>query len=79
MHNPTAEAVLQREFLTTRCLLVDLAAALDRVDRAEGPVADDPRWATIRRSLGILAEESDGRARRVQEAFSLPYDAHWRM
>jgi hypothetical protein len=76
--SPTAAGVLDREFLAMRSRLVDLAAALDRIDRAQGPVAADPRIERIRRSLGVLAGDSPGRAEQVQMIFSLPYKEDWR-
>ena len=69
-----AEKALDREFLGVRCHLIDLAAALDRIDRADGSVADDPRLAQIRRSLEILAGDPSDRAERIQLEFSLPYE-----
>jgi hypothetical protein len=73
----TAAAVLDREFLTIRAKVIEIAAALDRVDRGEGSVADDPRLDQIRRSLEIVAGSHPNRAERVQMIFSLPYDEHW--
>jgi hypothetical protein len=71
--------VLNREFLPLRGKLIEVAAALDRVDRAGG-APDDPRIGQIRRSLELLAQprESPDRAEQVQRIFSLPYDPHWR-
>jgi len=73
-----AAEILEREFLTTRSRLIDLAAALDRLDRANGSVDDDPRMGQIRRSLEILAGEVADRAEQLQRLFSLPYRADWR-
>jgi hypothetical protein len=75
MPSPTSAAkVLDAEFLPIRCRLIDLAAALDRIGRADGAPTDDPRMAQIRRGLEILAGDAPGRAQRVQLEFSLPYD-----
>ena len=52
-------SVLDREFLGIRCRLIELAAALDRIDRAADAVADDARRLQIRRSLEILAGRRD--------------------
>jgi hypothetical protein len=68
---PTAAEVLDRDFLAIRCRLIELAAALDRIDRAPGSAMGDPRLAQIRRSLEILAGLSPDRAERVQMEFSL--------
>jgi hypothetical protein len=66
--------MLNTEFLGIRCRLIELAAALDRIDRADGSAADDPRMAQIRRSLQILAGDGPDRAEQVQMVFSLPYE-----
>jgi hypothetical protein len=63
-------APLDREFLGIRCRLIELAASLDRIDRAGGPTADDPRMAQIRRSLEVLAAQAPDRAEQVQMVFS---------
>lgn len=68
---------LDREFLTIRARLIDLAAMLDRLDRAQDAATDDPRLASVRRSLEILAEREPGRVERIQLGFSLPYDENW--
>lgn len=73
---PAAE-VLDREFLTMRSRVLDLAASLDRVDRA-GSAADDPRWSKLRSAIEVLLAPTPGRAERVQLLFSLPYDEDWR-
>jgi len=69
-----ARASLDREFLGIRCRLIELAAALDRIDRAGKPADGDPRMAQIRRSLEILADDAPHRAEQVQMVFSLPYE-----
>jgi hypothetical protein len=74
----TVSEVLDREFLGVRARLIDVAAALDRLDRVQGPAAADPRLQTIRQALQALAGDAPDRAERVQLLFSLPYDEHWR-
>jgi hypothetical protein len=39
----TARDVFDQEFLTIRAKLLEVAAALDRIDRAGGSLANDPR------------------------------------
>ncbi len=73
-----ASEVLDREWLTVRARLIEVAAALDRIDRADGSVADDPRIQQIAQTLGILAQEKENRAEQLQLAFSLPYEPKWR-
>lgn len=73
-----AEEVLDREFLPTRARLLQVAAALDRIGRAEGDVADDPRLEKIVRAIEILGRTDNSRAEQIQLLFSLPYDETWR-
>jgi hypothetical protein len=72
--------VLDAHFLEARSRLLDLAAIFDRIDRGSGAanLRDDPRLALIRQAIGILNERGPDRAARVQELFSLPYDAEWK-
>lgn len=73
----TAPDILNREFLELRAKILELAASLDRLDRAQGEVADDPRIAKLRRGLELLLGESSNRAERVQLLFSRPYNEDW--
>lgn len=73
-----ASEVLNREFLAIRSRLIDLAAALDRIDRAEGSIKADPRRAKIRQALELLGVDKPERAEQLQLLFSLPYQDHWR-
>ena len=73
---PAARA-LDMFFLDARSRLLDLAATLDRLDRGDGSAAGDPRLERIRQALLALLEAGPGRAERVQQIFSLPYDPDW--
>lgn len=73
----TAPEVLAREFLEVRCKILELAAAFDRLDRAEGNVGEDPRLTRVREALEVLCEEKNDRAEQVQMVFSRPYDDDW--
>ncbi len=77
---PTAEAVLNRHFIEMRHRLIDLAAILDRIDRAgdAANLRDDARLASVRAALETLGGAAPARAERVQKLFSLPYDPAWR-
>ena len=72
-----APEVLNREFLEIRARLLHIAASLDRMDRADGSVAGDPRLDAIRRALAILADDDAERAEKIQLLFSRTYDADW--
>lgn len=69
----TAVQVLDTYFLEARARLIELAAALDRIDRAPGAgaVRTDPRLTFIQDSLKILQRSEPGRARAIQELYSL--------
>lgn len=73
-----APDVLDREFLEVRARLLQVAAALDRLDRAAGDVSADPRLDKIRRALAILENPQADRAERIQLLFSRPYEPDWR-
>lgn len=77
---PTAKQLLDREFLEVRCRLLDIAAALDRVERAEGSgaVRSDARLRQVRDALAVLTDGDPERAQRVQMVFSDAYDPDWR-
>ena len=73
----TAPEVLNREFLEIRCKILELAAAFDRLQRADGSVADDPRLGRLREALAVVLKEPEDRAERVQMIFSRAYDEAW--
>ena len=72
-----APEVLNREFLLIRAKLLEIAASLDRLQRAEGSVADDYRMQQIHAAIAIVADSEPAHAERVQMAFSLPYNGGW--
>ncbi|MBI2827127.1 MAG: hypothetical protein HYX69_20850 [Planctomycetia bacterium] len=74
----TAPAVLDREFLDIRARVLELAAALDRLDRADGSVGGDARMAAIAQAIDIVRDSKADRAERVQLIFSRPYEKGWR-
>ena len=80
MINPRdAAAVLDRDFLEVRSRILDLAAALDRHERAPNPVAGPPdhRLSQLRQALQALLDPEPNRAETIQLIFSLEYDPHW--
>ncbi|MBS0208165.1 MAG: hypothetical protein JSS27_04350 [Planctomycetes bacterium] len=70
--------LLNREFLEIRAKILELAAALDRLDRAAGALPGDERMPRIARGLAELQAREPMRAERVQQIFSLGFDAEWR-
>ena len=77
----TAQGVLDRYFLDNRCMLIEIAAMLDRHDRAAasddaGKCASDPRMDKVYQALSILATPSTApnRAEQLLMLFSDPAD-----
>lgn len=75
---------LEREFLQMRARILELAAALDRLQRADaygngvaGRLDGDPRMKLIREGLAALDGHGPDRAEQVQLLFSRPYDPNW--
>lgn len=70
------QRVVDAYFMEHRARLLDVAAFLDRVDRAAPaagePAGDDFRMAAFRRALAILSDARPERARRVLELLSDP-------
>ncbi len=75
-----AEAVLSREQFKIRAKLIEIAAILDRIDRANGEVDDDPRMMEIRKSLEVLSGSNgdSNRAAEIQMIYSRTFDAEWK-
>ncbi len=73
----TAIDVFQEEFPAMRAKIIEIGAALDRIDRAEGSVADDPVFQQAIEAIGVLTQSEPQRAEKLQLKFSLPYDENW--
>jgi hypothetical protein len=76
----TREQVINRYFLEMRCKVLEVAASLDRVDRAEpaGNGSSDARLNKLDQAIHVLLEDGPGRAERVQLIFSRDYDPNSR-
>jgi hypothetical protein len=73
----SAAEILQREFLEIRAKVLELAAALDRLQRADGSVVGDVRMDRVREGIELLLEDRPDRAEQVQLTFSRQYDSGW--
>lgn len=73
-----AEEVFRHEAPVLRAKLIEVAAALDRIDRAGGAefLRDDSE--PIRALRELLDAEGGDRAERIQTLYSRAYDAEWR-
>ncbi len=72
-----SKEILDREFLEMRARILDLAASLDRIDRAEGDVSDALNLIKLRDGIEILMDSEPERAGRVQMLFSRGYEENW--
>jgi hypothetical protein len=69
----TQRELIDEYFMEERVKVIDLAAFLDRLDRArEIDAEDDFRLRSIRDALDVLAGDQSGRVQRVQMIFSDP-------
>jgi hypothetical protein len=74
-----AAAALEAFYLDARSRVLDLAAALDRIDRGGDPqaVAGDVRLKKLRAGIELLLSAGPDRAEAVQRVFSQEYDPGW--
>jgi hypothetical protein len=74
-----AAEVLDSEFLVTRGKILEVAAALDRIDRAPEHLGHhpDPRLSQIRQALEALMRPEPSRAETIQRIFSRDYNPRW--
>jgi hypothetical protein len=71
-------STFEQEFLPLRAKLLEIAAALDRLDRTGEPPDREPRRAKIRAAIEVLLESDGDRAEQIQLVFSRPYEDEWR-
>ncbi|MFA7238095.1 MAG: hypothetical protein WC058_14625 [Phycisphaeraceae bacterium] len=62
--------VIDTYFIEHRHKLLDVAAFLDRVDRAPGSEDDDVRLVAMRDAIALLIDGKADRARRILDLFS---------
>lgn len=63
--------IVDMYFLEHRAKLIDIAAFLDRLDRAsDSGVADDFRIKALNKAAAIITDNSPEKAKRVLEVFS---------
>lgn len=75
-----ATQILDRDFLEVRARILEVAAALDRHDRAPEHPGHHPdrRLAQLRQAIETLLVPGPDRAETIQRLFSLDYDPNWR-
>lgn len=75
----TGNEILDTIFLEVRAKLLEVAASLDRVARADedGSLVNDARLEKIRESLRIIGGDGFDRAEQIQLLFSDDYIPGW--
>ncbi|MGD9634848.1 MAG: hypothetical protein AB7G28_24295 [Pirellulales bacterium] len=69
--------ILEQEFLPLRAKLLEIAAALDRLDRSDEVVQREPRLQKIRTAIELLLTAEGDRAEQLQLVFSRAYEGDW--
>lgn len=64
--------ILDEFYIKTRAQLLDIAAFLDRLDRADGQ--EDHRSISFRASIPLLSDANTDKTRRILELLSDPTD-----
>ncbi|MEX2171157.1 MAG: hypothetical protein WD851_17690 [Pirellulales bacterium] len=77
MSAKSAHDVLQREFLVLRAKILEVAAALDRIDRAGSLEENSASMEKLREAMETLLWTEGSRAEEVQLIFSRPYEPEW--
>ncbi len=70
--------VFEQEFLPIRAKLLEVAASLDRLDRASGSLQSEARRKQIYSAIEVLLRPEEDRAEQVQLIFSRPFEDDWR-
>jgi hypothetical protein len=71
--------VFEQEFLPIRAKLLEVAAALDRLDRASGSLESESRRAQVKAAIQVLLRPEEDRAEQIQLIFSRPFEDDWRV
>ena len=74
----SAEKVLSEEFFIARSKILDLAATLDRLERADGSLEALHQLKLLEQGMEILLDDQSDKSKRVQLLMSRPYDPDWR-
>jgi len=75
---PLSPDILDREYLPIRAKILEIAASLDRMQRAEGEVDQEPRLQQLHTAIEMLLASDPERAEQIQLLFSRPYQKLWR-
>ncbi len=75
----SAEKIIADEFMIARAKIVELAATLDRIERARGETADSKPMQLLLQGMHILCDDEFDKAKRVQLLMSRQYDPQWQL
>ena len=70
--------VFDQEFLQIRAKLLEVAASLDRLNRASGSLTSESRLKQVHAAIQVLMRPDDDRAEQIQLIFSRPFEDDWR-
>ena len=73
----TAQQIVLEDFMIARARIVELAATLDRIERATGDVDDSKNMQLLMQGMHILCDDEVEKAKRVQLLMSRQYDPQW--
>lgn len=78
----TGDSIVDESFLEVRAKLLEVAATLDRIDRAssEAPLSEaaSGKRALLQQAIEIVQSSSPERAKELQHLFSRQYESDWR-
>ncbi len=77
MAERSAAQIVADEFMIARAKIVELAATLDRIERASGNVDDSKNMHLLVQGMHILIDDQVEKAKRVQLLMSRDYDPNW--
>jgi hypothetical protein len=77
MAERSATQIVADEFMIARAKIVELAATLDRIERASGNVDDSKNMQLLVQGIHILIDDQVEKAKRVQLLMSRDYDPEW--
>lgn len=73
----SAVQIVADDFMIARARIVELAATLDRIERATGDVEDSTNMQLLIQGMHILCDDEVEKAKRVQLLMSRQYDPKW--
>ena len=73
----SAEQIVSDEFMIARAKILELAATLDRIERATGDVDGSRSMQLLVQGMNILCDDEVEKVKRVQLLMSRQYEPQW--